>query len=314
MAKKKMENGSAVKGKRAAMRLVANSQRASLRNPMNIDQAALAHARLLADPCGADLEPTVFPGDRGYINRFVRNSVAGGSVGATSFIYIVKPGNALGHVSDNTSSSAGQLIAFGNGNFPGNSFFSTNAAKQRCAAFCATIRPIAAPNTATGTIHFGIVSAAALLNGATISADTAVGYCTESVSASQALMAPLDVKWVPGSFDDRYCPQGVTDDDSDRNVLLVVGTGFPSTSGVQIRETAVIEWSPKTGLGIAIDATSTKESACDKECVIKYLNSKDKDWWWNLGKKALNITKGVTTGYFSGGVVGAIGSLVKYAK
>jgi len=296
-----------VKGKRPAQRL---HRRGTI--PRGLDPAAVAHAQMLNDPCGADLKPTVYPGDRGYLNRFVRNATLGTAVSETSFIYIVKPGNALGHQTGNASSSGSITIAFGNGNFPGDSFFSTNAAKQRCAAFCTSIRPNAAPNTATGTIHFGIMPAAAVVNGSVKTADQLIQYTTESVSAAQALMAPLDIKWVPGSFDDRYCPQGVTDDDSDRNVLIVVGVGFPAASGVQIRETAIVEWSPKTNLGVALDSTSVKESDCDKDCVIKYLNSRDKDWWWSLGKKALNITKNAVTGYFTGGAIGAIGSMVKY--
>lgn len=317
MAKKNLGNGSNAKGKQRAPKpdiSEAAFKRTLVAAPKGtpIDWPALAHARMLLDPCGADLVPTVYPGDRGYINRFVRN--AGISIGGTdtSFIYIVKPGNALGSQTGNALSSGNQTIAFGNGNFPGNNFFSTNAAKQRCAAFCTTIRPTASPNNATGTLHFGIVSAAALPNGAILTADVAATYCTESVSCSQALMAPLEVRWVPGSFDDRYCPQGVTDDDSDRNVLIVVGVGFPAGVGFQIRETAIVEWSPKTNLGVTIDATSVKPSVCDKDCVVKYLNTRNKDWWWNLGKKALNITRGAVTGYFSGGVVGALGTAIKY--
>lgn len=303
-----------MKGKRMVDRPKIKLPAPYYRVPNVLDQAALAHARMLCDPCGADLQPTVYPGDRGYINRFVRNNVLGSGATDTSFIYIIKPGNALGSRTVAASPGSNQTIAFGNGNFPGDAFFSTNAAKQRCAAFCTTIRPVAAPNTATGTIHFGIVSASSLLNSTALSAETAATYCTESVSSSQALMAPLEIKWVPGSFDDRYCPQGVTDDDSDRNVLLMVGIGFPVGSGVQIRETAIVEWSPKVGLGVAIDATAVRPSECDKECVIQMLNQRDKDWWWNLGKKALNITKKAVTGYYSGGAIGALGAITGFSK
>lgn len=275
-----------------------------------IDQPALAHAKLLYDPCGAELVASVYPGDRGYVNRFTSTLSLAQAVGQTCGAIIIKPGNALTHISADSLSSLTSVMAFGPGNFPGNTFYSTNAAKQRAVAACINISPNASLTNVTGTFHFGVVSAASVINGTSKTFDELAEMCTERIAAATLLTQPLEVKWVPGSFDDRYCPQGVTDDDSDRNLILVVFRGLPAASGITARLTAVTEWVPKTNLGIAFDATATKPSDCDKECVIKYLNSRDKTWWWNLGSKVFNITTRAAKGFASGGFLGAATSFL----
>lgn len=285
-------------------------------NGESLDLVAKSHAAMLHDPCNSDLTPSVYSGDRGYVNRFVFNNNLGTTAGTTAWAYIIKPGNSISFNTDQPTSAATIAVGYANG-YPGNVFLAANAAKHRCVALCTTIRPTAAPSSATGTIHFGIVNAASVANGTVVSVDSLVGLCSDSVSVSQALMQPLEVKWSPGGFDDRYSPTwtaGFTgDDDSDRNVLIVCGIGFIAASGVQARTTAIQEWSPKQSLGITNDATSVSPSKCDKECVLRMLKAKDKSWWWSLGKKTFNFGKGVTKGYYTGGAIGALGAAVRFA-
>jgi hypothetical protein len=277
-----------------------------------LDAAALGHANMLYDPCGAELVPSVYPGDQGYYNRFVANATIGTSTGETAWALIIKPGNQVGSVTGATASSAALTINYTAANFPGSQFLAGNAGKVRAAASCVTIRPNAAPNNATGTIHFGNVSASSMPNGGTTNYDTLIQYCTESVSSSQAVMAPLEVKWCPGGFDDRYNFQGsASDDDSDRNVLIIVGVGFPAASGAQWRQTAILEWTPRATAGIAFDATNVSPSQCDKECVLRYLKQRNTDWWWSLGKSTFKVAKTMVQGYYSGGPLGAMSKTAK---
>lgn len=279
-----------------------------------LDKEALQAAAMYADPCGADLVPTVYPGDRGYVNRFNSVGTLGAVTGQTSFIGIWRPGTQGFNNSGLATSTTTTTITYST-DFPGLVFLNANASKARCGAFCVTIRPVAAPNTATGTIYFGVVNARALRSGLVLSPDNVIPLCSESVSAAQALMAPLEVRWSPGDFDARYSEvnnPNVAADDSDLNVLVVVGTGFPAASGVQFRATSIMEWCPNSNLGIANDATSVKPSRCDKECIINHLKTKDKNWWWSLGKKALRVGKTIATGYYTGGAIGALGSAVKF--
>jgi len=284
----------------------------------DLDTGGLAAARMFYDPCGADLAPSAYPGDRGYVNRFVANFTVANTGGITSIASIWKPGNA---VSSNISAllpSDPQTITYANA-MPGNVFLAANSSRQRCLGFCILVRPLCTPTTASGTIHFGNASAASLANGVSTSPDgLSSNVCSESVSVSQALMAPLEIKWSPGSFDDRYSPTwqaGFTgDDDSDRNVLVLVAIGLPPGTGLQIRVTAIFEWSPRPSLGIVQDATSVKQTLCDKECIIRNLKRKDPNWWWGIGKKAFGVGKSLVQGYYTGGAIGAMGAAVKFIK
>jgi len=279
-----------------------------------LDKEALQAAAMYADPCGADLVPSVYPGDRGYINRFNTINTIGTVAGQTCCVAIWRPssqGTADYGVADQT---IGVVTTYST-NFPGLTFLNTNASKARCAAFCVTVRPVAAPNTATGTIYFGVVNARALRSGLTQTGSALIPLCSESVSASQALMAPLEVRWSPGDFDARYSEvnnPNVSADDSDVNCLLVVAIGLPAGTGLQYRATAIMEWTPNANLGIANDATEVKTSACDKECVLNFLKKKDRNWWWSLGTKTVNVAKTMAKGYYAGGAIGALGSLTKF--
>lgn len=291
---------------------VQTSKSRGLMRQSDLDPAGVAHAAMLYDPCGADLMPTTYPGDRGYINRFVLNNTLGGLTGQTAVVMIMKPGNAVGTFHEVAGASTSITLSYGT-TVPGNTFLNANAAKIRSAAYCVTARPVASATNVTGTIHFGIVNATALSQGLVTTPDQLIQLCSESVSASQALMAPLELKWSPGGFDDRYTaiPQVTSDDDSDRNCLLVVAIGLPAATGIQFRHTAIVEWSPKVNLGITNDATSVKPSRCDKDCVLQALKRKDKEWWWSLGKKTWKVGKTIAGGYMTGGITGALGSAVK---
>lgn len=279
--------------------------------PDALDQYARAHAKMLWDPCGAELSESVYPGDRGYVNRFTNNQGLGVTATDTVFALIVKPGNQVQHASAAATLGATTTIAYGTGSFPGQAFLATNAAKARCISHCVTVRPNAAPSSGTGTIHYGIINASALPNGKSLSFNDIQGFCTESVSASQALMAPLEIKWSPGGFDDRYNgftagAPAISDDDSDRNVLVVLFSGYPAGSGALCKYTTIQEWAPNVALGVVCDATSVKKSVCDVQCVLRNLKRKDANWWWQLGTAAAKGASAIASGYYTGGPVGAM--------
>jgi hypothetical protein len=246
---------------------VSPSKTIAIKRPVDaLDAYGAMHARLLNDPCGADLCETVYGGDRGYINRFVTNTVLGTGATDTSFVIAIKFGQSSAYYASGAG-NFGASAVFGNG-VPGAAYLAANSNKVRCAAGCVTIRPNSAPNTSTGSIYYGIVPCSAFPSGA----NRTVGALAELVSgasihAAAAIMEPFEVKWSPGGFDTRYAPLFSTaDDDSDRNMLLVVGVGLPAGTGITLRTTAVWEWSPIPGGGVAIDATQTTPSSCDIQC------------------------------------------------
>jgi hypothetical protein len=279
----------------------------------SLDQWGVAHAKMLYDPCDSLLEESVYPGDRGYVNRFQAVGTYGTGAGATSFMTFIKPGNICSTNFDSVTSATTNTLAYSKAAFPGATFLAGTATKARAVAFCISLRPIASANNATGTIYFGVVNANTFRNSIVTSPDTAASFLTNSVSSAQALLNPLEIKWSPGGFDDRYADAAALgDDDSDRNILVVVGTGFPAASGVQYRMTSITEWAPAGTFGIIQDATAVGRSRNDIHAVTKALKMKDSNWWWSLGTKTLGLAKAVVGGYAAGGAIGALGSAVKF--
>lgn len=278
-----------------------------------LDSVGYSHARMLFDPCGAPLEESAYPGDRGYVNRFQTTAQYGTGAGATCWVVVIKPGNICSTNFDTALASTPITLAFSKAAYPGAPFLTTNATKARAVSACIAVCPNATPNNCTGTIYFGIVNAQAVANGGTTTPQALIDLCSERVSAAQALMNPLEVKWSPGGFDDRYSPNsGIADDDSDRNCIVVVGTGFPAASGVSYRMVSIVEWAPYASLGITNDATTVGRSRNNITDVARALKQKDSNWWWSLGKKVFGVAKGAVAGYYSGGAIGALGGAVKF--
>lgn len=278
-----------------------------------LDEHAVRAAHMLYDPCGADLAPTVYPGDRGYVSRF--SSVFSGAfaAGETVNITVFKVGNNVMWNGSAATSATNIAVGFADTQAPGAGFLNASASKCRAAGACILVRPNASPSTATGTIYYGVVPANAVLNATSVNADSLIPLLTQSVSCSQALMQPLEVKWSPGAFDDRYSPVSgiIGDDDTDRNVIVIVTIGMPATTGLSFRATAIYEWTPAVN-SITVDSTSVAPSKCDFSCVLRNLKRKDPDWWWGLGKKTLRFAKTAVAGYYTGGPIGAATAMAKY--
>lgn len=280
----------------------------------SLDELAVKAAHMYYDPCGAELSQSVYGGDRGYVNRFTTNYNAGTATGETAFINIFKAGVNVNAAFSAVSSSTTVTIGYSDTQAPGAAFLNTNASKVRCLGACYQIRVIAAPNNVTGMIYYGVIPASTLPEGTVASVNDIFPFLTHSVAASQVAMQPLEVKWSPGLFDDKYCPTTgiVADDDTDRNILVVVGSGFAAATGVNVRSTAIYEWTPASTIKMAVDATSSKMSRCDFSCVIRNLKKKDAEWWWALGKKTLKGAKEVVQGYYTGGAIGATAAIARY--
>lgn len=280
----------------------------------DLDSAGVKAAHMLLDPCGAELVPSVYPGDMGYMARFNSTFNAGTAAGQAVSAVIFKPGNnVISNTSGNTS-AATYTIGYADTQAPGASFLNSNASKCRAVGACLQIMPNSAPNNATGQITYGIVPASAVADGIITDFDKLIAMCTHRVSISQAVMNPLEVKWVPGTFDDRYSPvAGITsDDDTDRNVILVVCNGFPASTGISFRATCIYEWAPGNAVGVPFDATAVKSSRCDIGCVVRNLRRKDANWWWRLGLRGLEFSKTAAIGYYTGGPIGAVSAAAKY--
>lgn len=270
----------------------------------DLDSHALGAAKMYVDPCGADLVPSVYPGDRGYINRFTSVlNVANGAL-ETAGVWIAKPGVNVGYNGAAASGGTALAVSYVDTQMPGAAFLNAQATKARCVGYCSAIRVGATINSATGYIYYGIVPASTFASGS-FSIDTIVASLTHSVSASSAAVNPIEICWSPGAFDDRYCPPtGLTaDDDSDRNILVVAANGLPAATGFNVRNTAIYEWTPAS---VAIDSTSVTPSKCDFNCVLRNLKRKDPEWWFRQGQRGVSAVASILGAYGTGGVGGAM--------
>lgn len=272
-----------------------------------LDAAGRKAAHMLFDPCGAMLEESAYGGERGFINRFVRTGTHGTSAGQTASVFIYKPGNALSSFHSVIDDVTNFTVAYGT-SFPGQGYLNANGTKARAVSFCTIVRPVASPTNATGSIHFGIIAASALAQGATTNISALVSMLPQTVGVTNALYNPLEIKWVPGNNDGSYSPlSGITsDDDTDRNLLVVVVRGVPAASGVQFKETAIMEWVPNVASGISTDLTQPRSTRNDINDVLRALKNKDPNWWWSLGMKAFSLGKKAAAGYATGGLAGAM--------
>lgn len=300
---------------RAAAKKKKNGRRSGAGKEDVLDAHALAAARMLMDPCGADLAPTVYPGDRGYVNRFQSIvASAGGAAGETATIWVVKPGVGVAWNAGGVLPTSSITVGLTDGQFPGANV--TNSySKFRTAGFCSIVRPNTAVNNATGMIYYGNIPSTYFTQGRVFAGGVAdlLGLLTQSVSCAQAVVSPLEVAWSPGAFDDRYCTtSGITsDDDTDRNALVIVAVGMPAATGLNIRNTVIHEWTPGENQAV-IDSTAVNPSRCDFNCVLRNLKRKDANWWWKLGTRAVQSAASVLGAYATGGLGAAAIATASY--
>ncbi len=272
----------------------------------SLDEHGRKAAHMLYDPCGAELSPGVYPGDAGYINRFNSRFNVGSGAGETAALVLFKPGNNIMYSAGAAASSTVLTVSYVDTLAPGAGFLNSNATKTRCVGSCIVVQPNVAPNNATGFIHYGVIPASALAQSSTPTIDAVIPYLNQSVSVAQAVLNPLEVKWSPGAFDDRYSPTtGVTsDDDTDRNLLVLAVTGMVVATGISCRLTAIYEWAPTPNINVSLDGTQVAPSKCDIGCVLRNLKRKDANWWWHLGSKVGKAAMGIGASYASGGALG----------
>lgn len=293
-------------------RKVAGRRSAVRSNEDALDSYAAMHARMLYDPCGADLVESVYTGDRGYINRFKSDFTIGGSAGSTAVALFIFPGSGLMGNIETGNPATSQVFTLTNSGVPGTGFLVGNASKMRAVGSCAVITPVSSPNNATGVINYGIVPASCITSGISYPINNLLTLCTQRVSLANACTNPLEIKWSPGGYDDKYSPLFNSDDPTDRNGLLIIATGMQAATGLNVRRVDITEWTPLVGLGVAVDSSAVKKSRCDISCVLRNLKRKDPEWWWALGRKTLGGIQQITEAYMSGGLVGAANRVVKF--
>lgn len=283
----------------------------SRRNRTRVLPTFRDHARylsLLNDPCHADTDlSALYPGERGIIQRFLRdgtiNYTAGGTSTAGFLFYHPASGTlCVSYQADSTSTQAISLSSYVTSSAgvaaPGYGYLTSNADKCRAVAACIQVNASGLSITnLVGECSVGVVSM-----------DTTFG--TWSVNDVFTMLGAkanitreaMEVKWYPGTLDDRYNMIGnlTTVDTSDSNVVAFAWRGYPSNVYLSVRLTAVLEWTPKLGVGIPA-SNQVREVVPHNQLIAQLQNAKP-NWFHNLGS-----TVTAYAGQYAGQLLGTFG-------
>lgn len=196
-----------------------------MRAAFQLDQAALAHRRLLLDPCNADLTIPVYPGlGTGQYRRY-RTLLA--SEGASvEGCYIFQLGTNTTWRGSHIAATAGADYIF---NAAGNIFAATSLSgsgvETRCLAGCVKVRYVGAESARQGTIGMAVLSAPTVGPFGTSRAITDTQRCPFVTRFGEVMH---EVKFVPTQADEEFKQVGTFT--SSNSVIVIAYRGIPASS------------------------------------------------------------------------------------
>lgn len=254
---------------------------------------ALAYARLLKDPCNASTAlEAYYPGEKGFVQRFIADIVTNTTAGHTSGVILFHP-NSDGLVTVSAAASSGTFV-LNAGSYtlsasPGQAFLTGAANKTRSLAACVQCFPSAVSVTnMTGEYAMGVISMSSSFG--TLSTDNFFNILSNRGNMTKE---KAECKWYPGALDDRYSQWNVISavDTSDTNVIAIAYRGYPAGAALSIRLTNVLEWTPNTSAGLT--ATNQVSTGVNHNNVVAAMQKQNPHWYHNLTHEASNLVGGL---------------------
>jgi hypothetical protein len=264
MAKKKAnmtnKNSMANQRKKAAKGRVVQNRTADPTPRLTkqvLDRAALQYAKLLDDPCNADLVPGVgFGFGGGIITRFASDNVGFSRTGETAGWLVWIPGassyifNSTIATTDTVSSPGSSLTPS-----PGNALLLTGATAYRCLSACLQISYPGSELTRAGVVSVGYSSGSNLIdllpvaNGGNGFSSTTVGIRNACFHSERTPSSYVEIKWKPSQGDLTFQPVSNRTDNvagavADQTAIIAGFSGLPAATGIRTRFVAVYEWIP----------------------------------------------------------------------
>lgn len=260
-----------------------------------LDAAALAYAKLLADPCRAALvHPTYAGGEGGYLIR-VDSWATYGFVGTdTSGYFHWTPGYMA---ADNhelfvvaTAAPATPAAPTAQSGAPGKVFLTAQASAARCVAACVRVTYPGAEASRAGRVHLGITNGGLVNNGVAVAPD---GVATALPHYIRTPATELELRWKPNDADQLFFNPALAatqpEDRQRRAALTVAWAGLPAATGLVFHMTAIYEWQPLQGTGLGVPEGSRSRSSNTLDQVLNVLE--------RAGEK---FVSGVTAGAMGG--------------
>lgn len=269
-----------------------------------LDAPALAHARLIADPCKAPLVNPVFSGgEGGYLVRTDSWSTFALGVGVTAGVfhwtpgYMCATGQELLYTNSVNSSTADAATILTNA--PGKLFLPSNAGQARCVAACIKLQFTGPESTRSGRIHMGHTSGGLITPAATYTVDSVANSLS---NFQRTPPTEIEMLWKPNDRDQLFFQPGVAYDSKDRDgrsALTVAMADLPANTGVTIQMVAVYEWQPRTNQGVGTPEGSRARSNNTLDNVLNYLEDNGEKFIHSAavaGSAALNAYMSSTFG------------------
>lgn len=256
---------------------------------------------LINDPCNADYDLDAgYAGEEGTITRFVSDGTINTTAGHTSGFVLYHPGSgAVTAVSgaDPATTTVVTLATYalaGPIPAPGLAFLVGTSAKQRAYAACITAFAAAvAPVNMTGEIAVGNLSIGTTLT--TLSPNLLFSMLQHKSALGKQV---VDVKWFPGTMDDRYLPwnDNTQLDVSDSNVICIAYRGYPAAAALSVRLTSVLEWTAKSGTGLNV--SNTTRPTLPHNNAVAHLHKRVPRWLTSIGDAAGGAVRAFGVSFF----------------
>lgn len=245
---------------------------------MGLDSAGIAYARLLSDPCHAPMaHPTYSGTEGGYLVRCDQFVTLNEGATDTAGYFHWTPSlinNASVLWKATTSGSAASTPSLGGSAInPGQTFLESTASVARCVAACLKVTYNGAENTRAGRVHYGQVSGGYVTSASSVSPNE---FAMALPSFERTPAGVIELLWKPNDADQLFSKPGSANaDDSAKNnkaaSLSFCWSGLPAATGLNFHLTAVWEWQPQFGDGIANPNLSKSPSQNTLDEVINYL-------------------------------------------
>lgn len=253
-----------------------------------LDLAGLKWARLLSDPCGAEMVSPCYVGSgTGQFMR-VRNNISPITANTnTSFQFTYVPGKNLFFYGETVGNSGGVIGAYTS---VGNSL-SLISDSYRCVAAC--LRVI---YTGTESNRQGLIGLASLPNplwgpGDLISSPSSLPSC---VKVSRTGEVVHEVKWVPQLEDQDFTNASATYESGRSGALMAIGLNANPTGtySITMELTAVYEYFPKYNGGIVTGIVPPKSSSTFND-VMRAMGDTAKWVYSNVAVPVVKATAGL---------------------
>jgi len=241
-----------------------------------LDSAGLAYSKLLSDPCGSPLVPPVYTGsESGFLFRAEQFANFGDVPLATSGCLHWTPGYP------NSSSTELLALATASGaasgtmgvatDSAGRSFLLANAKGCRCVAACLRVTYPGTESGRSGRIHYGHAPAGTLDAGQSVSPN---GYAQLLQHYSRTPADTIELIWKPNAADMNVVDPSETAIPAlrdQRASICVAWAGLPVQTGLTFHFTAVYEWFPSAGIGLASNTIGKSLSRNTLDDIVNFL-------------------------------------------